>query len=268
VNAKIQRFNWALLIAILTGCGGERAEREPDAEHEAGEVQLFEKNKGVRLPSELRRELGLVTVEVAEKSVTPRMEKIARVYRAATGETPAAAVAWLNEAEAQEARGGQNVALLSTGRPLHYLQSSRREEAHSAAPATGTLVRLVKSSGVAPGQVEALIEFNDAEGQFPVGSSLPVDFSAERARPALVVPESAVIRGAAGAFVYAVNGEHFIRTPVKLGVVTDGGVEITDGLYAGDVIVAKAVDSLWLVELCALKGGTPCCPVPPKKHDH
>ena len=27
---------------------------------------------------------------------------------------------------------------------------------------------------------------------------------------------------------------------------------------------AKGVDNLWFIELSALKGGTPCCPVPKK----
>lgn len=253
MNARIQVFSWTLLFAIFTGCG-EQAEREPGEAYAAGEIQLFDKNKGVGLPPELQRELGLATVEVMEKSVTSRLEKMAQVYRAATGASPAAAVVWLSVAEAKDLRVGQGVLMGSIGSPK--------------TSATGRLVRLEKSSSLSPGQLEALIEVDDAEGRFPMGSSLLVVFSAEGARTALVVPESAIVPGAAGAFVYTVNGEHFIRTLVKLGVAAHGGVEVTDGLYAGDVIVAKAVDSLWLIELCALKGGTPCCPVPTKKHDH
>jgi hypothetical protein len=41
-------------------------------------------------------------------------------------------------------------------------------------------------------------------------------------------------------------------------------VAIEDGLYAGDSVAVRGVDGLWLVELSALKGGTPCCSVPKK----
>ena len=41
-------------------------------------------------------------------------------------------------------------------------------------------------------------------------------------------------------------------------------VEITDGLYAGDQVVAQPVMSLWLTELASVKGGQACCVAPPK----
>ena len=84
------------------------------------------------------------------------------------------------------------------------------------------------------------------------------------ARPVFVVPESALLVTADGSYVYAVNGTHLTRTRVKTGAASEGFVEIEDGLYAGDSVAAKGVDGLWLVELSALKGGTPCCPVPKK----
>ena len=35
-------------------------------------------------------------------------------------------------------------------------------------------------------------------------------------------------------------------------------VEIKDGLYSGDVVVTKAVKSLWMAELQVLRGGKAC----------
>ena len=64
-----------------------------------------------------------------------------------------------------------------------------------------------------------------------------------------------------GTYVYAVNGTHLTRTRIKTGAASEGLVEIQDGLYAGDSVVVKGVQNIWLVELSALKGGTPCCPV-------
>lgn len=255
IAGKLRILVGGLLAAFVAGCGGERTNpttHQAKETHGANEIELFEKNKGVRLPPELQRELGVATAELAEKSVTRRVEKIAQVYRAG------AAVAWLDEAEAREARVGQSVSLRANASNL---------KAQPSRLATGVLVRLNAASGAASGQVEALIEFEDPAGRVPAGSSLVVAFTAERAHTALAVPESAVIHGAGGAFVYAVNGGHFTRTMVKPGAAADGWVEITDGLYAGDVVVTQAADSLWLIELCALKGGSPCCPVPTKKRD-
>jgi multidrug efflux pump subunit AcrA (membrane-fusion protein) len=52
-----------------------------------------------------------------------------------------------------------------------------------------------------------------------------------------------------------VNGEAYQRTAVKTGAEADGLVEITDGLLEGDSVVTKPVESLYLVELRAVKGG-------------
>jgi multidrug efflux pump subunit AcrA (membrane-fusion protein) len=42
---------------------------------------------------------------------------------------------------------------------------------------------------------------------------------------------------------------------VKTGSEADGKIEITDGLFQGDQVVAKPVETLWLIELRATKGG-------------
>ncbi|MEW6306814.1 MAG: hypothetical protein AB1705_25395 [Verrucomicrobiota bacterium] len=234
-----------LLAVLLAGCNAGETEHASGESHDTHEVELYHEGKGVRLPDELRRTLGVETVEVAEKSVTPRLTKQAQVFRAATASQPAIAVAWLSEAEAKPLHPGQSVEL--RGLTTNTI--------------TGALIRLENH---APGQTEALIEFAGASKQFPVGATLTATFASDRALTALAVPESAVIHGAAGAFVFAVNGDHFIRTPVKLAVTEAGWSMVTDGLYTGDAVVTKAADSLWLIELCALKGGSPCCPVPTK----
>jgi multidrug efflux pump subunit AcrA (membrane-fusion protein) len=71
----------------------------------------------------------------------------------------------------------------------------------------------------------------------------------------MVVPKSAVLASAEGNFVYVVNGEAYLRTAVKTGVEAEGLVEVTDGLLAGDVVVTRPVEKLWIIELRATKGG-------------
>ena len=131
-------------------------------------------------------------------------------------------------------------------------------------PVTGKLVRLDEHALSVLGQVEALIEFSDTERRFLAGASLTASFLTREEKPVFVVPETALLACANGSFVYTVNGKHLTRTAVKAGATSDGFVEIEDGLYAGDSVAAKGVDNLWFIELSALKGGTPCCPVPKK----
>jgi multidrug efflux pump subunit AcrA (membrane-fusion protein) len=85
-------------------------------------------------------------------------------------------------------------------------------------------------------------------------------FPSAEGKVSFAVPASAVLRDATTSFVYTINGSHFVRTPVKPGAQSEGWVEIADGLYAGDDVVARGGDALWRIELCALKGGAPCCP--------
>lgn len=231
---------------MVAGCAQKEIE-EPA--HEAAELQLFEKGKGVRLPEEMKRELGVETVEVVEKPIVQRTERLAKVYRADDGSRPASAVALLDEADAASLRLGQIVWIRPAG---------------GESELTGTLARLDWSLTNILGQGEAMIEFADSDQRYPVASLLTAVFAAARTNAVPAVPAAAVLRGVEGAFVYTVSGSHYVRTPIKTGAETGEWVEIVDGLYAGDVVVAKGAEALWLIELCALKGGTPCCPVAKK----
>lgn len=246
MKAALQTAALCLAAACWTGCG-EGTERV-DAGESAASEQLFEKGRGVRLPPQMHQQLRVETVEVTERPVPWRAQKSAQVYRAADASTSAAAVSWLDPDEAGYLRVGQSIPLLSLSAQTPEL--------------SGVLRRLETDGSRPAGLVEGVIEFDDREGRFPVGSFLNATFAAPRTNAVLAVPASAVVDGVAGAFVYAANGGHFTRTPVKTGATADGWVEIRDGLYAGDVIVSRAAGELWMIELCALKGGSPCCPAP------
>ncbi|HXJ56033.1 MAG TPA: hypothetical protein VNU68_05140 [Verrucomicrobiae bacterium] len=244
----------ALLLAlffchILAGCHSRMA--DPVEASDTEKMSLFQKGKGIRLPVQLRKEFGIETIEVAQKPLPRRVMKTARVYRAAHGGRPAGLSVLVTADEAKELKPGQSVAL--------------RGPPGEEPPFVGTLARMDDQARPVLGQVEVLIEFADDQGRCPVGACLSANFITHEATPVLVVPETAVLRGADGAYVYAVNGSHLTRTAVTIGAVADGLAEIEDGLYAGDVVVGKGIENLWLVELSALKGGTPCCPVPKKQ---
>jgi hypothetical protein len=87
----------------------------------------------------------------------------------------------------------------------------------------------------------------------------------ENGQALLVVPKSAVLNTTAGASVYVENGAYYRRATVKTGRVLGELIEITDGLYEGDTVVTHAAQTLWLIELRAVKGGKGCCPMPKAK---
>lgn len=238
--------NYLLLLPILLSfaAGCTRQEVEP-VETETALAQLYEKGKGLRLPDEMVRTLGVETVELAEKLFQHRIEMPARVYQGGRGTVPARATALVGQSDAARLKVDDTV----------LLQSAVTD----SAAATGRLV-CVDSQTAALGGLEALIEFPDADGRHAAGTPLVATFVSPERKPAYAVPVAAVQQGSDGAFVYAANGAHFVRTPVKLGAEHDGWREITDGLYAGDMVVARGGDAMWMIELCALKGGTPCCP--------
>jgi multidrug efflux pump subunit AcrA (membrane-fusion protein) len=129
----------------------------------------------------------------------------------------------------------------------------------------GRLVRVDEQTHATLGQTEALVEFAYTQHRVAIGTFLAATFLIGESKPVLVVPKTALLTAADGTFVYAVNGEHFTRTKIKVGAATDRFVEVEDGLYSGDMVVVKGVESLWLIELSALKGGKPCCAVPKKE---
>lgn len=78
----------------------------------------------------------------------------------------------------------------------------------------------------------------------------------------LVVPKSAILDTTAGTSVYVENREHYKRTVVKSGRAFGDVVEIREGVFKGGKVVTDAVQTLWLIELRAVKGGKGCCPLP------
>jgi hypothetical protein len=46
-----------------------------------------------------------------------------------------------------------------------------------------------------------------------------------------------------------------MRTPITVGAEDAEHAAITDGIYAGDIVATKPVETLYLIELRATKGG-------------
>lgn len=243
----MNRFAVSFLTVLLVGCHPKQVDvTGPESGTES--ITLFQKNKGILLPAEIRQQFGLEVAEVAQKPMRRQFQKLAQVFRSASGDAPGEATVMLTHIESKGLKPGQSV----------LIKAADSDDAMSA-----SLLRVDEHAQSALGQLEALIEFPDALHRFPVGTFLTATFTGD-AKSSLVIPAAALLQAADGTFVYVANGEHFTRTKIKTGATSEGYVEIEDGLYAGDVVVTRGIGSLWLIELSALKGGKPCC-VAPKK---
>lgn len=182
----------------------------------------FKEGQGLWLADATARALGVETSEVEERMVSRHHEITASVFDAGP---PVRASA------------------------LVPIEVARELEKHP--PTEPRLLTVRRDLANALQQAEAVFALPDSHA---VGSTVTFTLAAE-ARTGTAIPRGALLRTAAGSFVYVVNGTHLLRTPVQAGGNDGAFIEIVEGLYAGDVVVTAAVEQLWLTELRLTKGG-------------
>lgn len=201
--------------------------------------------KGIFVPEETRRSLGLTVVAIGEQPISTTVPLTLRVF--ASNPAGSRASAWISAAESAAMKPGQPVAF-TTPDGVH---------------GSGTIIALRDDLKRIAGEVEVLAEL-PADASIAVGTFLAATVNLGDDEVVTSVPRSALIRGIDGHFVYTVSGEHFVRTPVVVGAMKDAVAEVTDGLYSGDEVVSEPAMALWLTELAAIKGGHACCAMPAK----
>jgi multidrug efflux pump subunit AcrA (membrane-fusion protein) len=107
-------------------------------------------------------------------------------------------------------------------------------------------------------ETEVVVGVTSANNMLKDGEFVAAIISLPREEAVKVVPSSSILRTSEGIFVYAAKDQAYLRTAVKVGSESDNSIEITDGLDAGDHVVTKPVETLWLIELRATKGGGHC----------
>jgi len=235
-------------LTFLVGCGKpssaveEPNEEGPDHGAEGGETS-FEEGKGIRLVEESKKALGLTTVEVVTSPIQPVVKLTAQVYQTAeetVGATSALASATAEPEIAEQLEADVPVTFDANGRSLEGF------------------VRSIDSMQRATiGKVEILLELPDPTHRLAIGAFVPVSVRLPSVE-ATAVPRSAVLETSTGKFAYVRNGEFYLRTPITTGSESSELIEITDGLYDGDIVVSNPVEPLYLTELRATKGGGHC----------
>jgi hypothetical protein len=206
----------------------------------------FSAKKGLLVPEDTRRSLGVKIAEVAEQKVAATVDLQLRVYAVAKDICRASGT--VSPEQAKQLKAGEPL-LIRTG---------------DGRSVNGKITALNDQLQKATGMTEVLAEISNASAQFAVGAFLQASETLESGESVVTVPRAALLQCSDGYSVYTVSGEHLVRTPVKVGAANTEFVEIRDGLYAGDQVVLQPVMSLWLTELAAVKGGQACCPAPPK----
>lgn len=246
-----------VLLLLPCGCSHQASEEkagasgEPEATVET--VVSFNAKKGLLVPPATAKFIGLQVADVEERKIAAAFQFGAHVYRAANeaqfaslqpnGPPDALASGNVSPVDAAKLREGQTVSVQSG-------------EGEVSLP--GRIVTLKRDMEKASAQVEVLLAVYDARQPLASGAFLSVTVPLGGEKSVVSVPRSALFRTTEGDFVYTVSGDHFMRAPVKLGVVNHEFAEVTDGLYAGDQIVVQPVMTLWMAELQSLRGGKAC----------
>lgn len=228
--------------------GAEKAEGKGD-EHgheESPSGASFKPGKGVIFTEETRKILGLQTADVTEQKLPAKLalnlQVFGEVHHHKIHETDHAGCdvhgsGYLSPAKAANVRAGLPVEVQTRSNGLFH----------------GVVLDVHPELVI--GESEVVIGVSNATTQIKSGEFLTASITLPREEAVAVIPRSALLQTSEGMFVYAVNGDAFFRTAVKVGSEADGFVEITDGLLAGDAVATKPVETLYLIELRATKGG-------------
>jgi multidrug efflux pump subunit AcrA (membrane-fusion protein) len=238
------------LILILTAAALGACSK-PTAEHHAQPPEngaQYKKDKGLALTDAMKEAIALKVAEVDEAKVAPSfavalhaMTDGGGIQQVAFPPTIHTASGWLTAEQAAIVKPGMDVELVT--------------DTPGAPRERGVVKRVEKAPYQTLGDFEVSVE---SAAPLPLGARVVATFHGPAGEAVTAIPRSALLKTAEGHFVYAVNADFYVRTPVKVGAVNDDHAEITDGLYTGDQIVVSPVMSLWLAELQVLRGGKAC----------
>ena len=254
---------FALAIFVLTGCGkkheegdghgrdhgaekGESKEEGHGHEEEAPSGASFKPGKGVIVTEETRKSLGLEIVDVTERKLSNQIQFTVQVFGEVHHHQTNPEDHTGCDVHASAFVSSESAATIKAGQPVQIFKNADN-------PLGGVVLAAQKA--LALGESEVVVGVSNATAVLKPGEFIPARISLPRDEAVAAVPQSALLRTSEGTFVYAVNGDAYFRTAVKTGAEADGVVEITDGLLAGDQVVTKPVQTLWLIELRATKGG-------------
>ncbi len=239
-----------ILALALAGCGKKGEAHGKHDGHNHGEESpsgaSFKAGKGVSLTEETRKILGLETADVTERKLSNQIHLTVQIFGEKHHHLLNPEVHSGCDVHGSAFLSSESAAVVKAGQSVHVLKDTD-------SPLSGVVLAVQKA--LALGESEVVIGVSNATTALKSGEFVPARINLPREKAVAAIPQAALLRTSEGTFVYAVNGDAYFRTAVKVGSEADGWVEITDGLLAGDQVVTKPVQTLWLIELRATKGG-------------
>ncbi len=225
---------------------GVEAEEEGHGHEEAPAGASFKAGKGVILTEEVAKILKLEVADVAEEKLPQVIKFNVQVF----GEKHRFPLADVDHSGCDVHGSGllppDRAAPLQPKQPVK-LRTADNEEFDG-------FVLTVKK-GVAFGETEIIVGVTSATDKLKDGEFVTATVTLPREDVVAVIPREALLRTSQGTFVYVVNGGAYLRTAVEVGSESNDKIEIVDGLFTGDQVVKMPVETLWLIELRATKGG-------------
>jgi multidrug efflux system membrane fusion protein len=123
------------------------------------------------------------------------------------------------------------------------------DRTNSAKLADGKLLTIDNQIDVTTGTVKLRAQFENADGLLFPNQFVNIQLLLERLQNQIIIPSSAVRRGApngvVSTFVYVVNPDRTVKVrPATLGVVDGERVAVTQGLSVGELVVTEGGDRL------------------------
>jgi multidrug efflux system membrane fusion protein len=136
----------------------------------------------------------------------------------------------------------QLVAGLKSGKPV-LVEAWDREQRTKLA--SGRVRSTDNAIDLATGTIKVKAEFGNADNALFPNQFVNIRLQLERVKDALVVPSSAIQRGAQGIFVYVVNEDSTVSVRrVRLGAVEGDATSIQGEVQAGERVVTDGADRL------------------------
>jgi len=149
-----------------------------------------------------------------------------------------------------------SIADLNTLRVYVYVPENEASAIHEGIPATvmlkefpgrqfaGTVARFARALDLSTRTMLTEVDLDNPAHELYPGMYADVRLDLARHPDALQLPTTAIGISAADNFVYVVRDNRLVKTPVKLGIGTEGWIEITAGLSEAEQIVKNLSPAL------------------------
>jgi membrane fusion protein, multidrug efflux system len=149
-----------------------------------------------------------------------------------------------------------SIADLNTLRVYVYVPENEASAIHAGIPATlilkefpgrqftGTVARFTRALDLSTRTMLTEVDLDNPKHELYPGMYADVRLDLARHHDALQLPTTAIGISDADSFVYVVRDNRLVKTPVKLGIGTEGWIEITAGLSETEQIVKNLTPAL------------------------